>query len=254
MTKKKHKIKPIRNALQSTGNSQTLTTHFRNAIYILTILVFISACKQKQSKPEMVALTSKEKFGEEALNICKKQSENGIRFETCLKQYNLFTLKSSKGDTLYKNNNNPSEYILTDFNEDGYLDIELHFMTNVPGINELLIFDPKLKSFKEIENFSSFPAAVKIKGVDLFYSYHRSGCADSNWDSDLFYLKENKAVKIGNISGVGCTGDGETGIFISKVVDDKKQLIEKLLREPGYYEDKWDFIENYWSENYSKFE
>ena len=185
--------------------------------------------------------------------ICKEHTQNEIEFKTCLKDYYFFELKSLDGKLLYRNDNYPSEFVFIDFNEDGFLDIELHFISNVPDVNEILIFNPKSKSFTEIENFSSFPASVKIKGVDLFYSYHRSGCADSNWDSDLFYLKENRAVKIGNISGIGCTGEGETGIFISKVVDEKEQLVEKLLREPGYYDDKWDFIENYWSENYRRF-
>ena len=85
----------------------------RKTTYILTILVFIFACKQQNSEPEEDAVTAEKKFGEDELDICKEQFENGIIFETCIKQYDLFTLKSSKGDVLYKNENNPSEYILT---------------------------------------------------------------------------------------------------------------------------------------------
>lgn len=202
----------------------------------------------------MEVLTSKEDFREEELNICKEQSENGIIFETCLKQYDLFTLKSSTGDILYKNDNNPSEYLLTDFNEDGYLDIELHFMTNVPGINELLIFDPEFKSFKEIENFSSFPSSLKIKGTDLFYSYHRSGCADANWDSDLFYFKENIAIKIGNIHAIECDNENDNGIYIYKVNGENKKQIKLIPIEKKDFDNKWDFIEKYWTENYTEFE
>lgn len=201
----------------------------------------------------MKALNSKEEFGEEELNICKEQSENGIIFETCLKQYDLFSLKSPTGDTLYKNDNNPSEYLLTDFNEDGYLDIELHFMTNVPGVNELLIFDPELKSFTEIENFSNFPSSLKINGTDLFYSYHRSGCADANWDSDLFYLKENKAIKIGNIHTIECDNENDNGIYIYKVNGENKKQIKLIPIEKKDFDNKWDFIEKYWTENYKEF-
>ena len=202
----------------------------------------------------MEVLTSKEESGKEELNICKEQTENGITFETCLKQYDLFTLKSSKGDILYKNDNNPSEYILTDFNEDGYLDIELHFMTNVPGVNELLIFDPELESFTEIENFSSFPSSLKIKGTDFFYSYHRSGCADANWDSDLFYFKENKAIKIGNIHTIECDNENDNGIYIYKVNGENKKQIKLIPIEKKDFDNKWDFIEKYWTENYTEFE
>jgi hypothetical protein len=206
------------------------------------------------NKTELKVTVETEQTGEEVLTICKEQSENGIIFETCLKKYNLFTLKSSKGDVLYKNDNNPSEYIFTDFNEDGFLDIELHFMTNVPGVNEILIFNPELKNFTEIENFSSFPASIKIKNTDYYYSYHRSGCADSNWDSDLFYLKENKAIKIGNIHTIECDNDDDNGIYFYKVNGENKEQIKLIHIEKKDFKNKWDFIEKYWSENYEEFE
>ena len=219
----------------------------------MTILVFIFACKQQNSEPEEDAVTAEKKFGEDELDICKEQFENGIIFETCIKQYDLFTLKSSKGDVLYKNENNPSEYILTDFNEDGFLDIELHFMTNVPSVNEILIFNPKSKSFIEIENFSNFPSAIKIKETDYYYSYERSGCADNDWDSDLFKIINNKAMRFGNIRGIGCEGLKKTGIYINKVNNEKITEIKFIAREEGYWDEKWDFIANYWTENYNKF-
>ncbi|WP_412983927.1 hypothetical protein [Pontimicrobium sp. IMCC45349] len=199
-------------------------------------------------------IVQKEQIGEEKLNICKKQSENGIIFETCIKKYNLFTLKSSKGDVLYKNDNNPSEYILKDFNEDGFLDIELHFMTNVPDVNEILIFNPELKKFIEIVNFSSFPASIKIKNTNYYYSYHRSGCADSNWDSDLYILKENKAVKIGNIHAIECENEDDKGIYIYKVNGENKKQLKLIPIEKKDFGNKWEFIEKYWTENYNKFE
>jgi hypothetical protein len=225
----------------------------RKAIYIFVILVFALACKQEQPTLKKESIPSKEKFGEEELTICKEQSKNGIRFETCLKQYDLFTLKSQNGDILYKNDNNPSEYVFTDFNEDGFFDIELHFMTNVPGVHEILIFNPDSKSFKEIENFSSFPASLKIKGADLFYSYHRSGCADNDWGSDLFSLKDNKAVKMGTIKAIECANQHDNGIYFYKVIGEKKQLIEhRTIKEKGF-DNKWVFIKKYWTENYVKF-
>ena len=35
--------------------------------------------------------------------------------------------------------------------------------------------------------------------------------------------------------------------------DDKKIELEYIKREAEYYEDKWEFIENYWKKNYKKF-
>ena len=126
-------------------------------------------------------------------------------------------------------------------------------MSNIPR-SEILIYKPELKKFIEILNFSNFPSATKIEETNYYYSYHKSGCADSNWDSDLFYIKENRAVKIGNISGLGCTSNSETGIFIYKISNNKKALIKKILRKPGYYPDKWDFIKKYWTKNYQSFQ
>lgn len=204
------------------------------------------------NKTELIV--QNDQIGEESLTICKEQFENGIVFQTCLKKYNLFTLKSQNGDIVYKNDNNPAEYILTDFNGDGFIDIKLQFMTNASGVSELLVFDAELKSFKEIENFSNFPSSLKISGTNLFYSYRRSGCANGNWDSDLFYLKENKAIKIGNIHSVECDNDNDNGIYIFKVRGNNKKQIKLISIDEKSFENKWKFIENYWSENYRKFE
>ena len=87
----------------------------------------------------------------------------------------------------------------------------------------------------------------------FYYSYHRSGCADSNWDSDLFVIKNHRAIRIGNISGIGCEGTGKQEFSSRKLEKKKKELIKEILREPGYYDDKWDFIKNYWTKNHEKF-
>ncbi|QCE43380.1 hypothetical protein [Psychroserpens sp. NJDZ02] len=212
------------------------------------------SCKQKTSESELKTNEPKEIVSEENIIVCKEQSQNGIEFKTCLKEYDFFQLKSLDGKELYRNDNNPYEFVFTDFNEDGFLDIELHFITNVPDVNEILIFNSESNTFLEIENFSNFPSSVKIKNTNYYYSYHRSGCADSNWDSDLYFLESTKAVRIGNISGIGCEGEYETGIFISKVIGDNKELVKKVKREPEYYADKWDFIKNYWTKNYKLYE
>jgi hypothetical protein len=212
---------------------------------------------QKQieiNNTKLKVIVETEQIGEEELTICKEQSKNGIIFETCLKQYDLFTLKSSAGNVLYKNDNNPSEYIFKDFNEDGFLDIELHFMTNVPDVNEILIFNPESKKFIEIENFSSFPASIKIENTDYYYSYQRSGCADSNWDSDLYFLKENKAVRIGNIHAIECENEDDNGIYIYKVNGENEKQLKLIPIEKKDFDNKWEFIEKYWTENYKKFE
>jgi len=126
-------------------------------------------------------------------------------------------------------------------------------MSNIPDRLDLALFSKESKKFVLVEDFFDFPIPTKIRDKGVYYSYHRSGCADSNWDSDLFIIEDYKAIRIGNISGIGCEGTGKTGIFISKVNHKKKELIQEILREPGYYEDKFDFIKDYWTKNHERF-
>ena len=165
---------------------------------------------------------------------------------------NLFII-NNKNDTIYNHLDqvNGAEFI--DFNEDGFKDILFNYITNVPNINDLALFDTVSSSFILVEDFNSYPSSTKLEGTDYYYSYHRSGCADANWDSDLFFIENYKPYKIGNISGIGCEDGAKTGIFISKVENGKLVLIEEFEKEPGYFKSKWEFIEEYWSSNYHKF-
>lgn len=160
---------------------------------------------------------------------------------------------NEKFDTIYKHNDFIDEYKIIDFNGDGYQDIELDYISNIPGIIDVLIFDKKKKFFFIIDNLQDFPSPQKINKTNYFYSYHRSGCADYNWDSDLFYISNYKCFKIGNISGRGCGYEERNGIFINKIVNEKEVEINWIKRDSGYYNDKWEFIEKYWTKNYLKF-
>lgn len=142
----------------------------------------------------------------------------------------------------------------TDFNEDGYKDLLVEYISNVPGVCELLLYDKRTKKFVQVKDFPDYPAPEKLNGTSLYYSYHRSGCADSNWDSDLFKIINNKIIKIGNISGMDCGGK-EVGVFISKIKGTKERLIKKYpIKEIEKYKNyKWGFIEQYWKRNYRKF-
>lgn len=164
-----------------------------------------------------------------------------------------FILFDSNYDTLYKHDGLTSGYEIKDFNEDGYEDIQLNYLFNLPGVADMLLFNKNTLNYTLVKNFDNFPSATKIKSSNYYYSYHRSGCADANWDSDLFYIQNFECFKIGNISGRGCIGEERNGIIISKIEDDKKIELKYIKREAKYYEDKWEFIENYWKTNYKKF-
>lgn len=143
---------------------------------------------------------------------------------------------------------------VTDFDRDGFLDIMFLMNTNTPNTYDLALFDNDENNFKLVEKFSSYGTPIKILGTKYHFSYDRAGCADWNWVSDLFYIENFKTYRIGHISGRGCEGETRNGIFIYKIEDDKEILVKEIPREPGYYADKWDFIQNYWAKNYEKFE
>ena len=78
-----------------------------------------------------------------------------------------------------------------------------------------------------------------------------------NWDSDLFYIDNFKAIRIGNIAGRQCDNrDGEKdAVYIHKVYGDKEKLFKTLpIDTIGKYKDfKWGFIKEYWTKNYKLF-
>ncbi len=167
------------------------------------------------------------------------------------------------GFYLLDNNNRilvfqPGDYFsweLKDFDGDGNKDLFLDKGGNTPERCDLLVFI-SANRYRKIEGFDFFPAPIRIKGTKLFYSYHKSGCADMNWDSDLFYIENFKAVRIGNIAGRECENSGiKDGVYINKVrgeikIHVKTQPVGTLAKYKNY---KWGFIEAYWTKNYKQF-
>jgi hypothetical protein len=149
-----------------------------------------------------------------------------------------------------------SSFQFVDFNNDGYKDLLIDYLTNVPDVHDLLLYDKISKSFIKVNQFEKYPAAIHIPQTDLYYSYHRSGCADMTWNSDLFIIKNFKAIAIGDINGIDCNGDDvKDGIYISKINRDKSKPYRKLsistLNRSKV--NKWDFIEEYWKRHYHEF-
>jgi hypothetical protein len=168
---------------------------------------------------------------------------------------NLVILDSHK-DTVYTHDGFASNgFEFEDFDENGIFDIRLFHVSNVSGISELIFFDRGKQTFRAIENFVYFPSPKKIKGTNYWYSYHRSGCGDQNWGSDMFKIKNYKAIKLADMEGIGYSDvEREYGIFVYRTNGDSRELIFSEPREPGYYSDKWEFMEKYWHENYAYFE
>ena len=172
-----------------------------------------------------------------------------------LKEQSFFLL-NSKGDTLLKKEDYYSMSEFKDFNKDGYKDVILHYSSNAAMVLDLFFYIPSTGKFKEVKDFRKFPAPESIKGTKYYYSYHKSGCADMNWDSDLFYIKNFKAIRIGNIAGRQCNNTNvKDAVYIHKIRNAKESLFKTASIDTiwKYNDFKWGFIKEYWSKNYKLF-
>ena len=168
-----------------------------------------------------------------------------------------YYLLNSKGDTLIKKSDYYFDAEFKDFNKDGHQDIILHYSSNAPMVLDLFLYMPATRKFREVKDFREFPAPEQIKGTKFLYSYHKSGCADMNWDSDLFFIENFKAIRIGNIAGRQCDNrdDVKDAVYIHKVRSDKEKLFKTLPIDTiwKYKNFKWGFIQEYWTKNYKAF-
>jgi len=189
-------------------------------------------------------------FSIDTISVAAKKYIGYIKDQT-------YFLLNSKGDTLIKKEDPYIYAEFKDFNKDGYKDIILHYSSNAAMVLDLFLYLPTLNKFKEVKDFREFPAPERIIGTKYYYSYHKSGCADMNWDSDLFYIKDFKAISIGNISGRQCDNqDGrKDAVYISKVRGDREVLFKTLPIDTiwKYKDFKWGFIKEYWTKNYRLF-
>ncbi len=218
----------------------------RSATLILTIIIsFCSVANGQESKIDSTIL-----------NVSSAAIGN-MQYTALYKSDNYLYIIDSTGNIIFKQKDFHPNFEFKDIDSDGNKDLVISHMTNVPGVQDLLLFDKKNQIFVPVQNFSKFPDHKPIKGTKYFYSYHRSGCADMNWDSDLFFIENFRAKKIGNISGKGCDDENEKkSINIYIFSNDTKSLIETFpIDTIGKYENyKWGFINDYWTSNYKKFE
>jgi hypothetical protein len=189
----------------------------------------------------------------------------GEKFKAVYKTDEFLYIYDSNNKLVYGGKPYYPDIEFIDFNNDGYKDVMIHYPSgNVSGVSDLILFDSNTKLFKRVSNLTSYPDPKPICGTKYYYSYRRSGCADMDWDSNLFYIEEyNKnnfhdysTIRIGSISGRGCIdSDVKPGIYVYKVKNGWSLLntmsIDTLKK---YNENKWDFIQDYWSKNYHLFE
>ncbi|NRS90343.1 hypothetical protein HNQ02_003283 [Flavobacterium sp. 7E] len=180
----------------------------------------------------------------------------GDFYKAIYKSDDFLYVTNSQGDTIVKESYLHPNFEFDDFNNDNLKDIRIHYMGNGAAVQNLLLFDKYKKTFILVKDFSNFPDPLPIKGTKYYYSYHRSGCADMNWGSDLFYIDNYKTICIGNVTGYMCDEkDEKYGIYIYKIIAKKEVFIKKLpISTLGKYKDwKWGFIKEYWNTNFMKF-
>jgi len=234
----------------------------RSLFTYLIIIISLSSCdkfSEKIIQKDKVKLTETDLKKTYPLHIdtLKINSQEFIVIQNDPRDERNMNLSilNNKKDTVYIHDGFASNgFEFEDFDNNGILDIRLYQITNVGGISELIFYDKENKIFKAVKEFDNFPDPSKINKTNYWYSYHGSGCADINWGSELFKIENFKAIKIGEIEGFGCEDEKENGIFIYKINGDSKKRIYSEKRKSGYYNDKWDFIQKYWNENYRKFE
>lgn len=153
-------------------------------------------------------------------------------------------------DTLIKNGLLAIEY--PDFNKDGSADILIDYIGN-NSTYFLYLFDTSTNQFIAIKDYQKFPDAIQLTTNNkYYYSYHRAGCADMDWVSDLFSIESFKIVHIGHIYGRGCADPPVINFY--KIKNNDENTFDLIENIPYPDIDKWEFIKDYWNRNYRRFE
>lgn len=240
--------------------------------YLYLVILFLASCsvasnndryKTAHSSPDHVPEKLADKYSTHYFDTTYTINNRTFRISTTDLSDKFVLLVASHNtkpaltDTI--NSDGLANIEFPDFNRDGFPDIMMTYLGN-NGINFLYLFDQTSSMFKNVEGFDDYPEAAQLKANSgFYYSYHRAGCADMNWISDLFRIENFKTIKLGQIHGQGCeTEEAPQIIEIYKVQHqdkEKRELVEKytyngIIPDHG---DKWAFIEKYWNNKYSIF-
>jgi hypothetical protein len=238
--------------------------------YSLVFIIFITACHNIKSNETNLVKPSK--TNEISINKTIDHSldtiliNNKLEFHISVRDIDTdFALLSASynnkavlSDTI--DSQGLAYFKFPDFDLDGNSDILFDYFGN-NSTYFLYLFDSTSNSFKSIKGYMKFPDALHLKSnPDYYYSYNRAGCADMNWESDLFQIIDFQIIHLANIYGQGCDADLKENpqiIQIFKIQNDEatKKLMEQLpyLDYIPKFDDKWEFIEKYWNKNYEKF-
>ena len=239
-------------------------------INIAIILVLLFGCQgpsqkvnsQKKDNPKSSAVEASLNRFDTTLKVNDHNFQ--IKVRDLNDELSLLTVVSNSDTALVDTVYGPAiaYFKYPDFNSDGNLDILFDYFGN-NSTYILYLFDVSSNHFVNINRYSEFPDSRHVEtNPNYYYSYHRAGCADMNWVSDLFTIENFKIIHLGHIYGQGCDADTANEpqvIDIYRIPDNNenaKILVEQLpyLKFIPEFGDKWNFIEKYWNSNYPKFE
>jgi hypothetical protein len=133
--------------------------------------------------------------------------------------HNGFYIKDAAGKIVYSiMDSGIIGFKFVDFNEDGFKDVTVELRGVDSGGQDLVIYDPKSKTFKLAGNCSN---AEKISNTKFYYTYEDC-CMGRNWSSDMFYIANAKIINVAHIK----YQDGE-GLSFYKLKGSKNIFIEK---------------------------
>jgi hypothetical protein len=162
-------------------------------------------------------------------------------------------------DTLYRWTETTNGFTVEDLDGDGNEDVLINHVSNVGGLNDLIIYLPKEKRFAQVKDFTDFPNAMAVPGAPYYYSYRRAGCADGDWISDLFEIRADSTLWHGHLFGHGCQDGPPPSITMlhadPSLPEEQWQRVDSLPMDSAWNGagDKWDFIARYWADNYRRY-
>ncbi|RZJ75971.1 MAG: hypothetical protein EOO45_03975 [Flavobacterium sp.] len=163
-------------------------------------------------------------------------------------------LSGRNGDTIIPYSETYSSLHHADYNQDGLEDLKVSIRSNTPNQSETYLFHPEDRTFVKLANCDL--DFEKVPGSEYFYSYNRDGCADFSWQSHLFLIRGDSAVIAAELENKQC-GERGDGIFVYRVKGLQRLLIESLPVKTFSVEgadNKFDFIQAYWTANARRFE
>lgn len=137
----------------------------------LFLLIFILSCTDKSAKVSEISESIETTLSHDSLHTVEDENEPISYIDSLQINNKIFIVFQSQNSIFITNNTdtvfsfieniNGAEF--KDFNEDGFIDIVIHYITNVPGIYDLALFNPKTEKFNLVQNFNDFPSPEKNK-------------------------------------------------------------------------------------------